>query len=212
MIFKRLTLIGLLAFTTLAGNSQVFEWIRTAPVGYSLNPSYPECPVHFDRVNQRVIHSRIDSVLMIYGSYALGTTFIESRDTTGQVQWQFPLGNLAIIQRVVTDASGNIYAGGIFQETLYIGSNDSLEFITVPFVFQNTFIIKLDIQGNLIWKRNVTTTWQQYEGIEAMAIDHNGNCWYAMTDFFLASIVQMDASGTDQVIHSIENGKRIGNI
>ena len=211
MIFKRLTFISLLLLSSLAGNSQVFEWIRTAPVGYSLNPSYPECPVHFDRVNQRVVHARIDTVTLIYGSYTLGSTFLESRDTAGQVQWQFQLGNFAIIQRIVTDQAGNIYVGGLFQQTLSIGSNDSLEFIIAPFVFQNTFIIKLDIQGNLIWKRNVTNTWSQYEGIEAMAVDQNGNCWYAMTDFFIAKIVEMDGSGTDQVIHTIENGKRIGN-
>lgn len=212
MIIKRLLFsVWLLAMSHVV-SSQSFEWIRSVPVGYQLNPTYPEFPVHFDAVNQRVVHARIDTVAMIYGTSVLGTTFVESRDTNGQVLWQFQLGDLASVQRVVTDPSGNIYVAGLFQQTLYIGANDSLTFITGTFVFQNTFIIKLDMQGNLLWKRNVTASWPDYEGIESLAIDPSGNCWFTMTDFMQATIVEMDAGGTDLSNRHIENGKRIGNI
>ena len=198
--------------TTAPMFSQTFEWVQSAPVGYSLNPSYPENAVHYDGVNNRVINSRVDTIAMIYGSYALGTSFVESRDTNGLVLWQYQIGNYAQVQRVVTDFSGNIYVGGLFQQTLYLGASDSMEFVTGTFAFQNTFILKLDQQGNLLWKRNMTSSWPGYEGIESLAMDPSGNCWYALTDFFLAKIIQLDPSGTDQVIHDIDNGKRIGNI
>ncbi len=192
--------------------SQGFEWIRSEPVSYALNPSYPESAVAFDQSTNRVIHSRIDTVSLIFGSYVLGTSFVESRDTTGLVLWQYEFGSRATLQRITTDLNGNIYIGGVFEQTLYLGPSDSLEFITGTFNFLNTFIVKLDSGGNLVWKRNITGTWPNYEGIEALAVDASGYCWYAMSDFFIAKIIRMDASGIDQDIHTIDNGKRIGNI
>lgn len=107
MIIRLLYLILFFAGLNFSVLSQGFEWIRSEPVSYSLNPSYPESSVAFDQANSRVVHSRIDTVALIDGSFALGTSFVESRDTTGSVLWQYQFGNYASIQRVATDLSGN---------------------------------------------------------------------------------------------------------
>jgi len=192
--------------------SQAFDWVQSDSVPYSMNPSLLETAVHFDNVNNRVLNSKTDTVAMIFGSFALGTSFIENRNPAGQLQWQYRIGDLAMVQRMTSDLAGNVYAAGVYQQTLYLGTNDSLEFIIGGMAFQNTFLIKLDPQGNLIWKRNITVAWPDYEGVEALSMDPTGNCWYTLTDFFIAKIVQIDGNGVDQVIHTIDNGKRIGNV
>ncbi len=203
-------LIALVSSTSKT-QSQGFEWIQSALASYGMNPEYPEFPVCYNAVTGQVIHSRFIDYTMLYGQDVLATNFIEGRDSLGNVIWSNVIGDSAMVQRIITDNQGNIYVAGIFQETLHINGTDSLMYIQ-SFVAQNTFILKLDGQGNLLWKKNVTVNWQMYEGIEALAIDPSGKCWYAMTDYFIAKIVQLDNSGNDVTIHTISNAKRIGNV
>jgi hypothetical protein len=194
------------------GFSQGFEWIRDAAVNYSMNPEYPEFPVCYNDFTGQTVQSRFQDYSMIYGQFVLATNFVEARDAAGNVVWSNELGDSAMVQRIVADPQGNVYVAGVFQQTLYINGADSMKFIQGTFVFQNTFILKFDAQGNLLWKKNVTQNWPQYEGVQSLAVDPSGNCWYAMTDFFIARVVEMDAAGNDQTVHTIDNGKTIGNI
>ncbi len=193
-------------------HSQGFEWIKTEKVKYSLNPSYLEFATSFDVLNNRIISSRIDSVWQIYGQTIYGPSFIESRDTAGQLQWQLPLTDKVSVQRVIVGLDGSIYFGGSFQSTLNIGVNDTLTFISGTVSGYNTFIIKLDNQGNVVWKKNLASKWINYERIDALGISPADECWYAITDFFDAHIVRLDGAGNDLNEYSITNGKTIGNI
>jgi len=192
--------------------SQTFEWVRHNPVNYNFNPSYGSFSVCYDQANNRVIHARLDSFAYIYSVSILGKTVVESRDTNGFSLWAFPLGNAATIDRIVVDQSGDIIVGGHFQETLHIGTNDSLVSILTPFSAFNFFLIKLNSQGNLIWKRNLTATWPDYSEVHALAIAPSGVCWYATTDFFIAKIVSIDSNGNDVIVYNVENAKTIGSI
>lgn len=209
---KTLTLIFVGILVSVQVYSQVFEWIQGGPVNYNFNPSYPTFPVDFDETNDRIIHARLDSFAYIYGSSLVGKSLVESRDTNGAVIWQFQIGDIANVQRIVADQSGNIIIGGQFRETLRLPNNDSLAFINVGFNGWNFYLLKVDLQGNLVWKRNLSQTWPFYDGIEALAISPSSVCWYALTDFFTAKIVSIDSNGNDVITHTIDNGKTIGNI
>jgi hypothetical protein len=206
-------LLLFLAFTYLIRevNAQSFEWIKNDPVNFNFNPSYPALPINFDKINNRVINARLDSFAYIYSQSTFGIIQIESRDTNGIVQWSLPLAN-ACVQRIAIDQMGNTIVGGQFQQTLTIGNSDSLNYINLPFLNMNAFLIKLDNQGNLLWKKNVSATWTGYESIEALAVSPTGECWYALTDFFTAQLIGMDANGNDIITHTVSNGKTIGNI
>lgn len=209
---RKLLLVLTLLSTVSSIRSQTFDWVQSEPIKYTLNPSYPEFPVAYDSIGLRVLTGRVDSVAQIYGQAIYGPCFIESRDTAGQLIWQIAVGDMASINRVVTDLNGNIYFGGSFQNTLHIGANDTLAFINNTVSGFNTYIVKMDSQGNVIWMKNLASTWVNYERIEAMAVSPSNVCWYAITDFFDAHVISLDAFGNDQTDHHIMNGKTLGNI
>lgn len=208
----RFLFIGLLLCFSLNVHSQSFEWIKSEKINYSLNSSYLESPASFDKLNNRIVSSRVDSVWQIYGQTTYGPSVIESRDTAGQLIWQLPLNDKVSVQRLVTGLDGSIYFGGSFQSTMLIGVSDSLTFINGTISGYNTFIVKLDGQGNVVWKKNLASQWSNYERIDALGISPSNECWYAITDFFDAHIVRLDGVGNDLNEYTIKNGKTIGNI
>lgn len=208
----RFLLPGLLLFLSSMAHSQSFEWVKSEKINYSLNPSYLESPASFDKLNNHIVSSRVDSVWQIYGQTVYGPTIIESRDTAGQLLWQLPLNDKVSVHRMITGLDGSIYFGGSFQGTLMIGVNDTLTFINGTISGYNTFIIKLDSQGNVVWKKNLASQWSNYERIDALGMSPLDECWYAITDFFDAHIVRLDGAGNDLNEYTIKNGKTIGNI
>src|SRR6186713_1637940 len=116
MITRVIAIILITCAPVMQVYSQAFDWVQSDSVPFSMNPSLPETAVHFDNVNNRVVNSRIDSVAMIFGSFALGTAFIENRNPAGQLQWQYRIGDLASVQRMTTDLAGNVYAAGVYQQ------------------------------------------------------------------------------------------------
>lgn len=208
----RFILSGFMFLLSYSIHSQSFEWIKSEKVQYSLNPTYLEFPCSFDELNKRIVSSRVDSVWQIYGQTVYGPGVIESRDTAGQLLWQLPLNDKVSVQRLITGLDGSIYFGGSFQSSLIIGSSDTLTFINGTISGYNTFIVKLDSQGNVVWKKNLASQWTNYERIDALGISPSNECWYAITDFFDAHIVRLDGAGNDLNEYTIKNGKTIGNI
>jgi len=207
---KKLILI-LFSFSYFTVSAQSFEWVETIRLIYNLNPEYPDYPVDYDEVNNKVVHARLDSFDIVYGQNAYGSTWVESRDTNGILDWWIILGSTVNIQRIVVDQNGEIYVGGQFQNVMNINGFDTLNPVPGSLSPVNAFLIKLDASGNLIWKRNLSHTWPNTDGIEALGVDNNKDCWYAVTDFINGAIVEVDNSGNDMNIHNI-NAKRIGNI
>jgi hypothetical protein len=208
----RFLLILLLSMATRITVAQTFEWAASEQLDYSLNPSYPEFAVDYNETTGQVVFSRLDSVALIYGSAVYGPGRIEIRDSSGNFVNAITLGPLANVQRMVTNAQGDILVGGVMRATLQIGTSDSIGFISAPISGSNTFLFKISASGTVLWKRNLYPTWPTFEGIEALDTDPSGACWYAMSDFFTVIINQTDNAGNDSDYRSILNAKRIGNI
>jgi hypothetical protein len=192
-------------------SGQSFVWVDHANVNYTMNPDYPDFAIALDESNSRVFNSRMTNSGQIVGQEVFGEQLIECRDLDGAVLWSYPLGNQATASRFTVDASGNLLVTGNFLDTLLLGSTDSI-FNTGGLFNTNAFLIKLDINGNLVWKRNLALTWPFIVGVSAMTLDPSGFVWFAHTDFQVGEIVQIDNNGNDLFTHTIENAKSIGNI
>ena len=193
-------------------HAQSFQWINSNPLNYNLNPTYMEFTLDYDHLNDRVVYSRLDSFSMTYDQTVLGKYIVEYLDTNGVMLWQFMLGQNACVKKLITDHAGNTIISGQFQQTLHINNVDSINYINIPFSSINFFLIKIDNQGNLLWKRNMSATWPDFDEVETLAVDPFMNCWYGITDFTFTKIVRIDGNGNDDLTHTIINGKTLGNI
>ncbi|CAN5564230.1 hypothetical protein BH11BAC2_BH11BAC2_11480 [soil metagenome] len=198
-----------LLFST--SKAQQFEWVRTDSFAYSFNPSIGNYSIAIDAANHSIT-SRMDSLHIIFGNWIMGDQRIEKRDELGNLIWDLSLVGTSSTQRICTDASGNIYIAGNFLETFHIGANDSLVNTGISTLNINLFIISLDPNGQLRWKKNASLSYPDPQNIEAITCDHQGNFWYAVSDFFSANITKTDANGIDMNTHTLTDAKRIGEI
>jgi len=198
-----------LILVTGQSQAQTYVWEQHAAVNYTLNPTYINFPLSLDKGNSRIYDSRLVNNALVFGVDIYGVHEFECRDLNGSVIWSFSLGPKATANHITSDTLGNTYLTGNFLDTLYIGISDTI-FNTGAGLNTNSYIVKLDVNGAVLWKRNLSQVWPNINEVSATTIDLNNNCWYAFTDFFEASFVALDTAGNDSLMHTIENAKTIG--
>ena len=102
-----------------------------------------------------------------------GDLFITKLDSAGNFLWAKRIGNSSYDEgkAIVTDATGNVYITGFF-------STDSVDFDPGPNTFfmsagENSFVLKLDANGNFVWAKQVTGTGENF-GL-SMVLDPQNN-------------------------------------
>ena len=201
LTFIAISLFGSLAF------SQNFQWVHSNPVAYTLNPSmsmYTVCT----SPSGIVYGGRLDSMVFYFGDM-FGIEKIDCYNSDGLLQWSYRLGQKAIIQRMAADANGNLFAAGIFIDTLFLGSNDTL-INTGPALTTNAFLISLDSTGSLRWKRNLSPAHPNADRIAAIRFDNNGSCWYGYAEFNNSNIIRIDSAGQDVLTRNIQGTRTLG--
>ena len=137
---------------SLLGNAQGFEWVKSQPINFYLNPSNVTFPMVTN--GNRLIHVRTDSVIQLFGQSSYGMQEIESRDLNGNTQWSFPLTNKCSIDQIIADKNGNVFVAGSYMDTLVLNFSDTL-FNSGSGFNTNTFMICISSQAQLIWKKNI---------------------------------------------------------
>jgi hypothetical protein len=122
-----------------------------------------------------IYFSSSDSVINA-GNAAIGHTasYIVKYDAAGNFKWatatkEGTLGSGATGSAIALDKSGNIFIGGIFADSLTIGSL----VITEPLTVSSLYIAKYDSWGNPIWAKAYTSP--QPSAIAGIAADPSGN-------------------------------------
>ncbi|HKR07092.1 MAG TPA: SBBP repeat-containing protein, partial [Bacteroidia bacterium] len=128
-----------------------------------------------------------------YGN--IGDIFISKLDASGNFAWAIRLGGIGHDEAssLVTDASGNIFVTGYF--------NDTVDFDPGPGIYNLTtvnskdaFILKLDASGNFIWAKQIGGPTSVVKGISIVS-DGSGNVY--TTGTFYNGITDFDpGSGT----------------
>jgi gliding motility-associated-like protein len=118
-----------------------------------------------------------------FGSYSLTSfgldSYLVKYDSVGNVIWavqsKIPSKNSsAQIVFICTDNIGNILATGIFQDTVSFGSFK----LIAPSFSSGIFIVKFDINGNVLWAKDATTLpYGGYSHSYSVATDKTGNVY-----------------------------------
>jgi hypothetical protein len=203
-------LIGLLIGCMYAALGQSFSWVNHEPIKYTSNPSYPDYCLVID-TGGRAITSHIDSNSVIYGQNLFGKYSIRCNAADATLIWTYELGLKSCVTRIASDKLGNTYVAGLYMSTLNLNGTDSL--VNTGSGFNtNIFLLKLDANGVLLWKKNLTLTHSSISTITAISCDPQNNCWLGYSDFFDGTLLQVDEQGNDLHTLIISGAKIIGGI
>ncbi len=203
------SIICFLLFPALS-SAQSFQWVYSNEANYNQNPALPTNMVCTSNAG-KVYDVYFYGDKFVYGSDIYGTDHVDCYTTDGDLQWTITLGSRALANRTVADDDGNLYIFGSFMKSLVIDGSDSLENTGSNFSV-NLFLLCIDPNGNLVWKRNLSEDHPDYYIPGAIALDHDQKLWYALSDFSGSIINETDASGNDLTSYYLAGSKMIGGI
>lgn len=113
-----------------------------------------------------------------FTSFGLADVFILKLDQTGNYNWLKQMGGsiYEVPIGIELDATGNIYTSGSFNGTADFDPGSGTALLTCPNIFNNSFISKLDNNGNFIFAKQFTSNNSQI-GINAMTLDWSNNIY-----------------------------------
>jgi len=102
--------------------------------------------------------------------------FVQKTDTNGNFVWAKKFGGESFDNGtdVTTDAAGNVYVTGVYQESADFDPGEN-EFILTSTGGLDIFVVKLDPNGNFIWAKSMGGT--EYEETSAIDTDALGNIY-----------------------------------
>jgi Secretion system C-terminal sorting domain len=126
--------------------------------------------------------------------------FLSRYDAAGNVLWAKAFNSLNYINyvdKVFVDAIGNCYAiGGFTGDSISI---DSIVFYNVANNYDDSFIIKFDPIGNILWTKSISGN--RYDVCEGLQVDASGNIYiagrYSSDNLNLGSLILNNTGGWD---------------
>lgn len=130
-----------------------------------------------------------------------GNSFVAKYDPAGNYLWakliRRPVGDvltLNLIKSIATDANGNVYISGYFEESLDFDPSPATAIRTSTQLY-DIFMAKYDSNGNYLWANAIGGNW--YDQANAMCLNSNGDIYIAGP---FASIVDFDPSAGTAIL------------
>ena len=202
------TLLMVLLFATNMQAQQV-QWLTSSAIGYDMSPTIPPHLVCASDADHAYL-ARSLSLTYLYDA-VYGKAVVEQRNAQGGISWSFTLGDSVLLQAMAAAPDGSVIIGGRFFRALHVGDGPVLPVVNGD-AFPETFLIALDINGTLLWQRNITPNDPQGTMVQSITFDAQGQAWYAACDFFSAQIVRLDGNGNATETRTITGAKTIGSI
>jgi len=176
-------------------NAQQVDWLISDPVDFALNPGMPWHAVA--SAPEHLVAMRTVDVAAIYGNIVFGAVALEALDpATGDTWLTCLLGDSVSVGAAVVSPVGIAYFSGSFL-------GDALEFCdgsqlpALGGVFTvNHFVMAWNLNtGQPLWSRVLDIDFPGIIEHAALAVDPNGNLWFAATEFTESHIVEVDFFG-----------------
>ena len=205
--------LSLFLASSLVAFSQQVDWLTSAPMAYTMNPSTPDQVL--TSAPGYLVGERQMSGVFNYGSSLYGSAVIEMIDpATGAQTWSCQLFDSVKVGSSVVSADGMAYFAGSFMGSLNLCDGSILGGVPGGGPFnENLFLIAVDLNtGLLLWTRNLSLTYDQGSMNTSLAIDSEGNLWYTIEEWGVGRVVRADASGNDVETRIIDGVRIFGTI
>lgn len=189
-------------------NSQTFEWAHIKPVNISTNPFYLKNTVSTDNEGNPVYSHLLNSKYISTQSY-YGDVELVKRNPDGIIIWNDTIFGKIDMLRILIDNHNNIICTGTFKDSIIVDENN---FLFSSSSSPQSFIFKIDENGNTLWLKNLEQHFQSFYTISSAVLDDAGNIWIAADNFGNSTIYKLDTEAN--LITSIEqiNVRGIGDI
>lgn len=119
--------------------------------------------------------------------------FIQKLDSNGNLVWVKQMGGTSFNRglSIALDLSGNLYATGYFIGTVDFDPNPTTQNLVTSLGSQDFFIQKLDVNGNLVWVKQIGGS--DSDVANAIATDKDGNVY---TTGYFRGTADFDPSGS----------------
>jgi hypothetical protein len=139
-------LLFLLLFSACIASSQNFQWVKTPPITYGLNPDMIGYVNTVDH-DQNVYFAGYKESSFLYGADIMGNLYYNKYDAAGNLLFSNTIVGHATAYEMVADTEGNILMAVGFVSTITI---DDIT-IAVSADGVKPILLKFDADGNLSW-------------------------------------------------------------
>lgn len=193
-------------------SAQQVDWLTSSAVDFDLNPGMPRHTLA--SAPEHLVSMRTETVSIIYGNTVFGTVVLEQLDpATGDTWLSCILTDSVSVGSAVVSPVGIAYFSGSFMgDALEFCDGSQLAGLGGAFTL-NHFVMAWNLNtGQPLWSRNLDLTFPNIIEPAALAVDPEGNLWYAAMNFTEGRIVQLDFFGDEVQTRTVSGIRRFGTL
>jgi hypothetical protein len=184
-----IALLGMFGFTAIAGSEQL---LLTTPAGGN-SYTYPTQLKYIGNNKLLTVYSLMDTSNYYYGSYSISQVAIVLSDLQNNTIFS-KLVNLSNQTNYVTVLDAGVCAGGGYY--LYLNALTNFDTVYYQYSTYKNILIKLDVQGNLVWNSVILPPAYGYGMAHVKALQDNGGNFYVGVDNAMGlSIARINSNG-----------------
>lgn len=152
-------------------NAQNFQWVKNQTVNIQFSPDFALFISATDNSGNSFLGS-IYQFKQAFGQSYFGDVAIKKYNYAGVLLFTKIMYGKILIENMQTDNEGNVYVSGKFFDTLKIDSVNQILNTGSGFNV-NYFLIKLDGNGNFVWKKNINSLYTNQYSLDAIKVRNN---------------------------------------
>lgn len=164
--------------------SQNYEWAKSLPVTYSLNPDYLKYAVATDNLGNVYTTGFKDTQYFYTELY--GNVFYNKYDSNGNLIFSKIFTGKIYVNSIKTDILGNVY--------ISISVIDSVTIDTTTITASNEYILlKFDSNGNLLWNKKINSYTAGNYNLNDITFDSSNNIYIAIENYTNSHILKLNS-------------------
>jgi hypothetical protein len=201
---KKTTL--LLLFFPLICFAQTFEWLKTPPIVFSMNPDNIAYVTTCDASGNAYLAGYKDTPFPY--NEIMGNVYFNKYDASGNAVFSKTITGHVSVSNLISDSGDNIYMLAFFVQTIAI---DALQIETV-LQGEQPILLKFDANGNLLWHYQPQTNGETVASCKAITIDAADQVYLGYNDYENAYIEKLSPDATSLSIITQQNGRMISSV
>jgi hypothetical protein len=174
----------------IAGNSQTFEWVKTAQIDYEFNPGMIQYTTNSDSEGN-IYFFGMQEHLLFYNQ-AMGTLFLKKYNPAGELIWEKTITGEGLATGIYCDENGGIFLYGEFHSDINFWNDLTLYFEGIN---TNSFLVKIKGNGEVDWGLNLEELPMESGVVSDVTSDNSGMLYVGYSTWINSHILKIDADG-----------------